>query len=40
MEEVSPVRRPLQSSRQDMMVAGSRVVAEEMVGNGWIRDMF
>lgn len=40
MEEVSPVWRPLQSSRQDMRVAGNRVVAEEMVGNGWIQDTF
>lgn len=39
-EEARPVRRLLQSSRQDMLVARIRVVAEEVVRNGRIQDMF
>lgn len=34
-----PIGRPLQSSRQDTMVGGNRVVAGEMVRNGQIQDM-
>lgn len=37
-EEARPVRRLVQSSRQDTLVARVRVVAEEVVRNG--QDMF
>lgn len=40
MEEARPVRRLLQLSRQDMLVARIRVVAEEVVRNGQTQDMF
>ena len=35
-----PARRPVQLSRREMMVAGTRVVTEEMERDKWVLEIF
>lgn len=39
MGATGPIRRPLQQSKQEMMLACTRMGAGEMVRSGWILDI-
>ena len=40
MEATEPIRKPLQLSKQEVILAWTRVGAVEVVRSGWILDIF